>query len=253
MDIKAYIRDLQIDTPTFEGSSHFFSNRSTTRSRSLADPSQPAGFVAGGSLVSFVSGISPQHQDDVLNSTLLAQLAADHDFPSPEQVMDWYGKYITVLGHLGWVKQDFAFQKYSASGSTFTMSAAILEILQAALSGDEYQVATATLNSLESLSDDDHRITVFDSKSASGSNGNFQIGTAVDAGDNVAMATSAYYFSGASEATKFLWATYSSSDVNFYFSRQSMTLHELAYAVVRQSVIDKLGANAQNYIADLDI
>ena len=55
------------------------------------------GFVDAGSLVSFTETISCVHKSDVLNSTLLTQLAADHIHHGNIHSEKWYDKYINVL------------------------------------------------------------------------------------------------------------------------------------------------------------
>lgn len=53
--------------------------------------------------------------------------------------------------------------------------------------------------------------------------------------------------------TRFLFWTYNSTDINMYFSAQSVTLNDLVYAYVLQAVIEKLGANAVKYVTDIQI
>src|SRR3569832_920920 len=62
-------------------------------------------FIAGGSVVSFASGVSGQNQKDVLNSTLLAQLACDKQYDREKQITEWYKFYHSILENVGWVVQ----------------------------------------------------------------------------------------------------------------------------------------------------
>ena len=73
--------------------------------------SKQQGSVSGGSVTSFTSKLSIVQRSDVLNSTLLAQLAAGKDYNRTTQITEWYKKYIYVLGKIGWVVQDFEFEK----------------------------------------------------------------------------------------------------------------------------------------------
>lgn len=63
----------------------------------LADGDEAA-YVDAGSLVSFVAGVSGQHKSDALNSTLLAQLAANKKFDREKQTVEWYDFYKNRLG-----------------------------------------------------------------------------------------------------------------------------------------------------------
>lgn len=73
-----------------------------------------AAFVVKGSLVIFTDVISNMEQNDVLNSVLLAQLAADKQkdrFATPEA---WLKLYADTLEHLGWsVVQATGFSQVS--------------------------------------------------------------------------------------------------------------------------------------------
>ena len=70
---------------------------------------KPAAFVDGGSTVSFISGIPVLRQKDVLNATLLAQLAANKKYDREKETEQWYGFYRDVLENIGWVIQSFSF------------------------------------------------------------------------------------------------------------------------------------------------
>ena len=108
------------------------------------------GFVDAGSLVSFTDKISYVHKSDVLNSTLLAQLAADHVVQHRNIHSEkWYDHYIHVLGKLGWVVQDLNFEKYKSTAQTTRISKAIIEIIQGLISQSEIQTVERVLQSLK--------------------------------------------------------------------------------------------------------
>jgi hypothetical protein len=73
-------------------------------SAALADPGpQPhSAYVAAASVVSFADGVTGQQKEDLLNSTLLAQLAANHRFDREKDTLNWYEAYRTVLQGVGW-------------------------------------------------------------------------------------------------------------------------------------------------------
>src|SRR6186713_764177 len=84
------------------------------------------------SIVSFVAGVSPENRQDILDATLLAQLAAGHLYPDPKDLKQWYEKYTEVLRNIGWSIQENEFSEISSSGSLFEMKNAILGIISAA-------------------------------------------------------------------------------------------------------------------------
>ena len=214
---------------------------------------QPEGYVDDGSLVSFVSEVSGQSRADVLNSTLLAQLAANKKYDRWKDTKNWYEFYVNVLENVGWVLQSFEFTEYQASGATFEVDKAVLEILAAIASQDQIAVATETMNALKSLGDSDGKLVLFSSASSSLGSGSFQISAVTETNGAVAMGLGAFYFNSTQSTTRFLWFTYDSSDMDLFKSAQSITLNLQIYDKVRQAVVDKLGSNAVSFVADLDI
>lgn len=212
-----------------------------------------AGYIDKGSLVSFVAGVSSQNQSDVLNSTLLAQLAADKKFDRGADPINWYGFYVNVLGKVGWVLQDFSFKKYNSSTTSFTVDKVVLEILGAIVTGQEELVIGATLEALKSLSNDDGRLVLWNQSVTHDHKSNFQISVCNETNGVVIMKNGAFYMSSEDNSTSVLWFNYASSTTELNNTAQAQTLDADIYGQVRQTIIAKLGANAQSFIADLDI
>lgn len=220
----------------------------------LAAPIQkPAAFVDGGSIVSFVSGVSGQNREDVLNSTLLAQLAADKQFNREDDVMSWYDFYSNVLGTIGWVTQGFNWQKYTSKKASFTMDEAVLEIAEAALTGQEELVVAAALDSMRKLPKKDGRLSLFDHSASSDKAGNFQISVCTEDNGAVAMKTMAFYYDASEQSTTVLFFNFSSASTTLNQSVVAQTLNSQVYASVRSTVLTKLGDKAKTFVLDLDI
>jgi hypothetical protein len=67
------------------------------------DRPQPASaYVGGASVAAFTDGIYGQQREDLLNSTLLAQLSANQAHAREGDTLDWYAWYRRVLLKLGW-------------------------------------------------------------------------------------------------------------------------------------------------------
>jgi hypothetical protein len=92
-------------------------------------------FLNAKSLVSFVSEVNGQRRKDVLNSVLIAQLAANKAHPDEAQILDWYKTFIDVLNKLGWVIEAAEFSEWESKGSVFEVENAIIDILTAAFGG----------------------------------------------------------------------------------------------------------------------
>ena len=214
---------------------------------------KPSGYIVAGSLVSFVSGISAQSQKDVLNSTLLAQLAANKKFNRETQTQAWYEFYRTVLENVGWTLQGFNFSRVSASGSSFTADRVVIELIAALATGDQVTILKATMDALKKLNDSDGRLVLFEQGSHSASKGNFQMAAAQEENEALALTMGAFHFKTTQNVTRVLWFSYSSSDTEFYQSGQGMTLNKDVYARVRNAIIDKLGDKAERFVAELEI
>lgn len=217
------------------------------------DGKKPAAFVDGGSVVAFVADVSGQNREDVLNSTLLAQLAADKQFNREKQVMDWYGFYTQVLGKLGWTQQGFNWSKYQASEMSFTMDKVVLDIAKAALTGQELLVVAAALDAMSKLPEKDGKLSLFNHSASTDTEGNFQISVCTETNGAVAMKTMAFFYSSEQQSTDVLFFNFSSQSTDLSQSTNVQTLSSSVYGKVRNTVLEKLGKNAQDFVLDLDI
>ena len=210
--------------------------------------------VDQGSLLSFVAGVTKQRREDVLDSTLLAQLAASAVYDRYTAADAWYKKYIEVLERAcSWVAQEFAFSRYSISGDTFTINDVVLKILEAIASRDEKKAVAETLAALKALNDKDNRVVLFDHSAQKSGNGNFQISTCAEAPEGIAMKMAAFHFTAQQQETRFLWFRYASSSTQIFTANQAMTLNEREYAKNRKKIQEKLGQKVVEYIDDLEL
>lgn len=221
----------------------------------MSEPSNndPAAYVDAGSLTSFVAGVSAQHKSDALNSTLLAQLAANKKFNREVSPVDWYTFYKTVLENVGWVVQNWEFTKYNASGTSFTVDAVIAELLAAIATSDDKAIIDEAINAVKALDNGDGRLVLWEQNSSHLSKGNFQISACSESDGVLVMKIGAFYFSTDETVTNVLWFTFSSTQTELYKGGQTINLNEDVYSKVRQTVIDKLGVKAQDFVGDLDI
>jgi len=219
----------------------------------VLEDDKEGGAVDAGSLVSFVSGVSKTHKEDVLNSTLLAQLAANKAWNREEQTVQWYDKYHEVLENIGWVISGFEFSKYKASGSQFEVEQVVLEVLAAIATGPQIAAAIAIMKALKEVSKGSKPFKLWDEQTNNGSKGNFQISSCIEDDSNVAMALGAFYFKATKVDFQFLWFKFSSDSTEIYKGGQVVVLNEEIYGTVRKAIKDKLGQKAVDYVAGIDI
>lgn len=218
----------------------------------LADNKESAS-VDAGSVISFTANITGQAKSDVLNSTLLAQLAANKQHDRVKDAVNWYKFYFDVLNNVGWNTQNYNFLQYNAGGSTFIIDQAIISLLAAIATQEEAAMAEKALTALKNLSNSDNRFVIWDVSTHGTGNGNFQLGTAAQSGSSVTMSSGGVYFSASQVDARFLWSTYSSTNASVFHNTSKYTLDEDVYKQVRDGIVQKLGDRAKQFVADLEI
>jgi hypothetical protein len=243
--------------------------------------------VDAASLVTFVDGLSGQQKEDVLNSTLYAQLAANRKHDRERDTGGWYNLYRTVLEQLGWVSRKsgadsrvslsrglqpgldtplipdprpprpvltLPFTRVVAKEPRFTPDTAALRLLKPISSEREVSVTKATLDVFRELPDRDRRVVIFESSSHSAASGNFQIVVVnVSPDGTVVMTIAAFFFRTDQPVTRVLSFTFGQRTTEMFQARHVMALDEAVYSRVRRRVIDQLGDQASALIDDLKI
>ncbi|PWE38980.1 hypothetical protein [Pseudomonas prosekii] len=222
--------------------------------RASADENGAA--VVKGSVVSFVSGLTDQARDDVQNSTLLMQLAADKKFDPDSQKQEWFKFYTEGLANLGWGRVSSVYSDYQPKNTDVTMDQVVLEVLAQVVAPESalYLVVAQTFEALKSNPNNQGALKLFDNSSTKSGTGTFQIlPAAQDTGGNVIMVLTCVNATTTVQSGSFLFWHWSSSSSRMYRAAQQIVLNESVYKQVRQAVIDKLGDNAKNFVKDLDI
>lgn len=210
-------------------------------------------FLSSKSVVSFASEVSENNRRDILNSTLLAQLAANKKFPDDVQVLEWYREFVKVLSTIGWVMEEAAFSTFKSAKDIFEVENAIINILTTAFGGDYLSVITKTLDAIKDLSDDNGKITAFEKNTHSLSKGAFQIALAVERNNTVSMQLGTFMLTSSNEIKKILFFKSTTDRTKLEYCSRKATLNEEIYAKVRQIVIDKLGDRVTNFVTEIDI
>jgi len=255
------VASLEIEIPSIPRTRRSVSEAALTRGvvaeagKPLAtpDPSKPEAYVDKGSLVAFVAGVSAQNREDVLKSTLLAQLAADKKHNRENAVMEWYKFYQDVLGNIGWAVQGYIWSDYRSSKMSFTMDEAVVEIIAAAFTGQAELVIAAALDALRKLPKEDGRLQLFHNSSTAGKVANFQISACTETNGTVAMNTAAFYTTASKDITNVLFFSFSSASDSLKKATNGQTLDSTVYGKVRTQILNKLGENAASFVAKLDL
>jgi len=210
-------------------------------------------FLNAKSLVSFVSDIDGQRRSDVLNSVLLAQLAANKKFPDENQLVDWYKEFVRVLNNLGWAIEGAEFSNFESNGTIFEVENAIISILTAAFGGPFMVVITKTLEAIKGLSDSNGKITAFEKNTHSLSKGAFQIGLANEENGAVTLQIGTFLLTSTTEIKKILFFKSTKDTTELSYCSRTGTLNEEIYAKVRTQVQDKLGGRITDFITEIEL
>ena len=156
-----------------------------------------AGFVDAGSVVCFSSEhvINVQQKKDVLNSTLLSQLAANKGYNRFTDPSDWCAFNRKVASQIGWVTQSFKpFERYVSFPNKFKISDVVIDIFCEVLKIDEDE-KKALKDTIKSIEKSKNVLALFESNSIKGNRGNFQILTCtVDKNQQVSVLLLGCYF-----------------------------------------------------------
>jgi hypothetical protein len=141
------------------------------------DTTKDQAAVVGSDVISFVSGVTTDRREAIVNSSLLAQLVAKKKVSDPNRIYEWYDAYFEVLTNVGWVMQDRSFAEYQESSKNFEAHKAILAVATTLLGSAPSALAlvTTTLNSLHSMDESTPWITIFNRESQTARAGRFQI------------------------------------------------------------------------------
>lgn len=215
-------------------------------------PTGDSASVAGRSVVSFVSGLSQQNREDVLNSTLYMQVKANSRFDKAAQREQWFKYYTDGLGTLGWTFSGSALEAYEPSQQSFTLDEVSLEIIEAVAGGAAF--SPTMKKTFEALKRQPKALELFESQNAKSNMGMFQILPCVQSADgSVAMLLNCMQFSTNHVNCKVLFYTYKRTTVQIYRSAQVAVLNNTVYDRVRKDVLDELDKNARNFVAHLAI
>jgi hypothetical protein len=245
-----FISGLEIEMPTIENSKSLIKGKPYTN---LIAENKNSAWVNDGSIVTFTDDVNIQHQQDVLDSTLLAQLAANKKHDRVEDPENWYKFYKEILENIGWVINTWNFEEYHASGSTFIVDEVIMEILGTIATGKELDVVKVAISTLKSLANSDNRLVLFNESSYKISKGNFQVLSVSENNNIVSINTSLFYFSSTQTVVKLLLFSFSSSKTKLFKGSESVTINDVIYGQVRNSITTKLGTTPSAFLVNIDI
>ncbi|KAL6304726.1 hypothetical protein BKA93DRAFT_928312 [Sparassis latifolia] len=206
--------------------------------------------VNGSLLQSSVGSLDPVHKDDVLNSTLLAQLAANQ--AGGDDKDKWYKKFKEVLENVGWVVQSFSFAEIENVNTYGSVDKVVIAILESDLSPEASKVVKATIDAMRRRLNASAN-AIFQENAWDGQ-ANFQVSVASAAdGNNVQLHLGCFDYTAEGATGNVLFFKFGQLAVKFTYATQTMVLNEDIYKIVRDMVKEKLGTAIQSYRKDVVI
>jgi len=224
-DLKSYIDSLEI--PAGEISS---------RREALASAASAAAKIDGGSIIGFAENASVQVQEDILYSTLLAQLTSDKRYDKFRSPEDWISYYMDVMGKIGWSVNEKSSSTYHTGESAFRMDKVSIGLIEGGAPAD----AVASLRSASEILANDWRSragNIFQQGGSRGDSGNFQVMAAGP--DSVSFGF--FYFTSRDSQDNFFTADWKTQNTRLSYRLFELRLDDSYYSYVREAVIAKLG------------
>lgn len=274
-----------------QGSGRVWRSLENSRQDESQSPKRRA-YVAAASVVAFADGVFAQQREDLLNSTLMAQLAANRKYDREKEAVNWYRYYRSILQNLGWSRTvslqpdqapphgrnprvpvrvvdvgrlpegpglrrelpSLPFVQVNASRPRFSAGPEMLGILRRKMPKETYNTINSAVEALQSLGERDRRVVIFENSSHSLGSGNFQIlSVHVTSTGNLQMTLAACFFSTNEKITRVLSHNFTSNATRMFQAQDVMTLNSEEYAAVRPQVIQRLGDQVSIYIDEIDL
>jgi hypothetical protein len=218
------------------------------------DTTKNQAMVVGADIVSFVQGVTPERREDIVNSSLLAQLAAKKRVSDPKQIYDWYNTYFDVLTNIGWVIQDQGFATYSEQSEGFEAHEAILKVATVLLgpTATALAIVTATVNSLKSMSSDSPWITLFNRESQSANTARFQVTLAEQTNDDqLLVSLMAFGLEATATLTQVLFFKLRANEATLKHYSGKVTINAHVLSNVRDAIKKRIAGFAKGYVEAL--
>lgn len=197
------------------------------------------GAVVAGSFIAFAPGMSAQHRQDVLESLLLAQLAANAKAERHKDPIAWFRAYSSVLEQAAWVLEgSSSITRYLRQTSTYSAGTVVIDTFRRWLTPEELQYVIATVNALKADTNGTSQF-VFECPSHSGGIGNFQSALATEENGEVNLRIVQVSFEAPQHVTRLLQEEFTRT-AKFKVAFLGLIQNEQIYARMRSIISSKV-------------
>lgn len=221
---------------------------------SVFDTGKTQAAVVGSSVISFVSGVTPERREAIVNSSLLAQLLASKKVPDASRIYAWYDSYFEVLSNIGWVVQDRGFAEYTESSKNFAAHKAILAVATTLLGAAPAALAVvkSTIEALQSMGEGSPWITIFNREAQHARAARFQVGLAEqDANGQFFVNLMAFGLEAKASITQVLFFKSKKSEARLRHYSGRVTINTTVLDSIRPAISAKLVGHSGDWVEKL--
>jgi len=212
--------------------------------------------VVGADVFSFVTGVTAEGREAIVNSSLLAQLVSKKKVPDLGNVEDWYRTYFDTLTNVGWVIQEKDFAEYRQASQNFETHQAVLAVATTLLGAGTNALAlvSSVINALHSMDDSRPWITIFNRESQSARTGRFQISLVnQDAGGDFLVSLLAFGMKATSTITQVLFFRATMNDVQLRHDSSRVTIASGVLTGALPALKQKLSRYVGDYVSNVEL
>jgi hypothetical protein len=213
--------------------------------------------AVGSQVTEFGAGVDPAQRKDIVNSFLVAQLAANSFITNVGGgASEWYERFFYVLANSGWNVDRSAQSTRDSSGAPEEIHRMVVPILTAAL-GNAVAAASAVvgvLNGLAASAAQRPWIALFQRESQRASANLFQIGhVAGGAGAPPSATLSNFELTAQQSVTQVLFFRFSSTQATLKYSTATLSMNVPVFETVKPLVAERLREHLDAFIAAVDV
>lgn len=212
--------------------------------------------IVGSDIVSLAKELPEEQRTLVVNSLLLAQLAATDFVSKNKDLKTWYDKYFETLEKIGWLIQDFGFTKVNRKGTTVEVHEAIISVATAAFGAGAtaLTLVKTALDAMKKMGDGAPWMTVFKRTTENTQLSRFQVTTAEKSANGGAMISMMTFKLGTkSNVTQVLFFNIKSAKVDFQHASGKVTLEKSLAETLGPKIKQKIENQLANNIASISI
>lgn len=201
--------------------------------------------VNKGTLLSFNGSVSAQGIEDISNSILFAQLAADHEISQTNRPSDWPNSFLKTLSRIGWVENSM-----SHTDNIQSRSIDFIGTMARTMPPDVIGLVKRSIKSHDLLPRDSKQITIWNESMPGLLNAHFNIGSAKETGSTKTLFIAVMHLQYNPNISDFLSFNITCT-ASIKVAR--FEINESICQKIRNPIIDKLGDRPKYLIAPLPL